>query len=261
MLLEAQKLIFDIFKRDKNDDIKDPFYADDYGEWLVISHNKPLIFISNLLQKSVKKAGLKNYDFYVIQYSEDEKIKNLASVKGMIASNGNIKELDLANAIKSSSSNNLAIGEIKIFKLKICGTLFIFFHIDVIVRNLKETKGNVKLLFPPSGVSLYDIPYTLQSLMKSVIERNLGVSCNISEIDTGDGTKLKVIAECRIQQALDSIEPLRKALEYFSLSEPKISLNRQNTRQIELQIFINQLKTRTLIPLIWDRFIIDSLRC
>lgn len=111
------------------------------------------------------------------------------------------------------------------------------------------------------GVNLYEIPYTLQSLIKNVIEKTLGISCSVSEIDTGDGTRLKAIAECRIQQTLESIESLRKALEYFSLSEPKISLNRTSVKQIELQIFINQLKTKTLIPLIWDRFIIDSLRC
>ncbi|ADX85520.1 hypothetical protein [Saccharolobus islandicus] len=261
MLLEAQKLIFDIFRKDKSEEVKQPFYADEYGEWLVVSHNKPLVYISNILQKSIKKAGLKNHDLYVIQYTEDEKIRNLVSLKGMICSNGNVKELDLANAIKNSLSDNLTVGEMKIFKLKICGILFIFFYIDVIVRNLKETRGSVKLLFPPMGVNLYEIPYTLQSLIKNVIEKTLGISCSVSEIDTGDGTRLKAIAECRIQQTLESIESLRKALEYFSLSEPKISLNRTSVKQIELQIFINQLKTKTLIPLIWDRFIIDSLRC
>ncbi len=254
-------MIFDIFKKDKNDEIKEPFYADEYGEWLIVSHNKPLVYISNILQKSIKKAGLKNHDLYVIQYIEDEKIRNLASIKGMICGNGNIKELDLATTIKNSLSDTLTVGEIKIFKLKICGILFIFFYIDVVVRNLKETRGSVKLLFPPIGVSLYEIPYTLQSLIKSVIEKTLGVNCSVSEIDTGDGTRLKAVAECRIQQTLESIEPLKKALEYFSFSEPKISLNRSNIRQIELQIFINQLKTKALIPLIWDRFIIDSLRC
>ncbi|MEM0264132.1 MAG: hypothetical protein QXQ01_07265, partial [Saccharolobus sp.] len=143
----------------------------------------------------------------------------------------------------------------------ICNTFFIFFYMDFIAKVIKEVKGHVKLLFPPSGISLYDIPYTFQSLLKILIEKNLGTSCSISDIDIGDGTRLKLVAECKIQQSIETIEPLRKALSYFSLTEPKISINRVNTRQIELQIFINQLKTRALIPLIWDRFIIDSLRC
>ncbi|MDT7862285.1 MAG: hypothetical protein RRA45_08745 [Saccharolobus sp.] len=261
MLLEARNVIFDIFKKDKDEEIKEPFYTDDYGEWIIISHNKFLIFISSLIYKSIKKAGLKNYDLYIIQYIEDEKIKNLINIKGMITASGNVKELDLANIIKSSLGSNGIVGEIKVFKLKLCNSLFVFFNIDYMLKNLKEVKGHVKLLFPPIGVDLYNIPYSFQSLLKSIIEKNLGINCNISDVDIGDGTRLKLIAECKIQQTLDSIDQLKKALEYFSVTEPKISVNRVNSRQIELQIFINQLKTRAFIPLIWDRFIIDSLRC
>ncbi|MEM0068436.1 MAG: hypothetical protein QXD56_06950 [Saccharolobus sp.] len=254
-------MIFDVFKRNKDNEIKNPFYVDDYGEWIIVSHNRVLLFVVSLLYKSIKKAGLKNYDLYIVQFTEDEKIKNLVNIKGMITASGNVKELDLANTIKSSLESSGIVGEIKVFKLKICNTFFIFFYMDFIAKVIKEVKGHVKLLFPPSGISLYDIPYTFQSLLKILIEKNLGTSCSISDIDVGDGTRLKLVAECKIQQSIETIEPLRKALSYFSLTEPKISINRVNTRQIELQIFINQLKTRALIPLIWDRFIIDSLRC
>ncbi|AOL16095.1 hypothetical protein BFU36_04440 [Sulfolobus sp. A20] len=254
-------MIFDIFKRDKDSEVKDPFYTDEFGEWIIISHNKLLLFVYNLLVKSIKKIGLKNFELYIIQYSEDEKIKNLINVKGMIVTNGNFKELELANAIKNNVDNHGFIGEIKIFKFRLCGSLFIFFYIDLIVKNITEAKGHVKVLFPPYGVNLYSVPYTFQSLLKDVIEKNLGLNCNLRDIEVGDGTRLKLLAECKVNQGLESVEPLKKALEYFSLSEPKISTNRVSAKQIELQIFVNQLKTKALIPLIWDHFIIDSLRC
>jgi len=252
-------LFFDIFRKtNKNQNSR--YIIDDYGEWMVISHNKELLLVANLVIKALKKAGVKDFDLYINYFSSDERIKGLMSVKGMAITRENKRSIDIGSSMRSVIKNDGFVVEDQPRSISnICNSTFIFFNFVLLIKKGKECKDPVKLLLPPMGVNPSEIPFSLGTLFKIIIERNIRAVCSLNEIDAGDGTRIKVTATCRTESSFE-LDKVKASLSYFSREDPKLFTKRIGTREMEIGLYMQQLNVRSLIPLLWNNFS-EQLRC
>ena len=246
------------FKRKEEDNLFS--VNDEFGEWLLIRRNPNVSLIKLLIEKTMKKLKIKNWDFSLLYYFEDEKIKGLLSIKGMINFQDYITEFDFYNALRSSISNYFALGEMRLSRLRACNFTFLFFSTDLFLKKAQRVEEErVKLLLPPKGVYGYEIPYTMKDLFIKLVERSLNTSCSSATISLSNGN-LESIYQCRMNKNVE-IDALKESFSYFSSEEPNISLKTISTGNLEIQINISKFRTKYLIPLLWGNIVASNIVC
>ncbi len=252
-------MFFDAFRRSNKHDMN-PYVTDDFGEWMMINHNKELLITTNLLSRAIRKSGIKNFDIYLGYFSTDERIKSLISVKGMAVSKDNKRNVDIRGSMKNVAGEDAIVVEDQPTHIaNICSHTFMFFSFVLLLKKGKEYRYPVKLLLPPMGVDPSEIPLSFSSLFKVMLERNIDASCSINELDAGEGSRVKLVATCRTESTF-SLDRLRSALSYFTSEDPKLFAKRVGNREMEVSLYIQQINVKTLIPLLWNNFL-DQLRC
>ncbi len=133
-------LFFDIFRK-TNKDQNSRYIIDDYGEWMVISHNKELLLVANLVIKALKKAGVKDFDLYINYFSSDERIKGLMSVKGMAITRENKRSIDIGSSMRSVIKNDGFVVEDQPRSISnICNSTFIFFNFVLLIKKGRNVR-------------------------------------------------------------------------------------------------------------------------
>ncbi|WP_148692284.1 hypothetical protein [Acidianus manzaensis] len=239
--------MFDIFKREKT---KDSYVSDELGEWIIISNNSKLSLLYKLIEKSIKKLGVKSFNLYIIHFSEDREIKNLFSVKGLIKTKNMLREADFTQKLEDMLSEYGVLGEIDSSKLRFCNTNYIFFRFDILLKKMRKSKSDVKVLLPPLGVKSMRIPYTSKELFKDIFENDSGSICT-SNLDLKDDKNVRIVAIC--SDNID-LENLKYALSYFT-KDFNISVRYSGVRNLEVQVIIKDFNKNALIPLLWDNFL------
>lgn len=247
------------FFRRKNDN--DAFsLTDDFGEWIIIRRNPTLTLLKTVIEKAMKKMKIKDWDFSVIYYTEDEKIKGLFSLKGMLSFPDHIRELDFYNAFKSVTPESFLLGEMRLSRLRVCNTTFLFLYVDFLLKKApKEEEDQIKLLLPPKGIYGCEIPYSMRDLFLKLAERNLNASCNSLTLTLNNGN-FESIYQCKSSKELD-LSSLKETMSYFSVEDPNITVRSNIARQVEVQITINKFKTKYLIPLLWGNVLASNIVC
>lgn len=252
-------MLFDIFRKSDNTE-GSGYLTDDLGEWMLISHNKELLLATNLISKAIRKAGVKDFNLYLGYFSTDERIKSLISIKGMAVTKENKKNIDVRTSMRNVAGEDAIVIEDQPHSVcNICNSTFIFFNFLLLIKKGKEYKRPVKLLLPPMGINPSEIPLSLSSLLKTLLERNLNAICSLNEIDAGDGSRLKLMATCRTESSFDT-EKIKNAMSYFAPEKPKLFTKRIGTREMEISLYIQQLNVKFFIPLLWNNFL-EQLRC
>ncbi|WP_054846460.1 hypothetical protein [Sulfuracidifex tepidarius] len=252
-------MFFDIFRKSSNNE-GSGYVTDDFGEWMLISHNKELLLATNLVSKAIRKAGVKDFDLYLGYFSTDERIKSLVGIKGMAVTKDNKKNIDVRTSMRSIAGDDVIVIEDQPHSVSnICNSTFIFFNFLLLIKKGKEYKHPVKLLLPPMGINPSEIPLSLTSLFKTLLERNLNAVCSLNEVDASDGSRLKLMATCRTESSFDT-EKVKNALSYFAPEKPKLFTKRVGTRDMEVNLYIQQLNVKFFIPLLWNNFL-EQLRC
>ncbi|AWR97728.2 hypothetical protein DFR86_09330 [Acidianus sulfidivorans JP7] len=239
--------MFDIFKREKT---KESYTVDELGEWIIISNNSRLSLLYRLIERSVKKLGIKSFNLYIIHFSEDHEIRNLFSVKGFIRTKNILRESDFIHKLSEILSEYGILGEIDSSKLRFCNVNYIFFRFDILIKKNKKAKANVKVLLPPLGVKSIRIPYTSKELFKDIFENDSSSICS-PNLDLKDDKNAKIVALC--SDNID-LENLKYALSYFT-KDFNISFKYSGVRNLEIQVNIKDFNKYALIPLLWDNFI------
>ncbi|WP_054839076.1 hypothetical protein [Sulfuracidifex metallicus] len=133
-------MFFDIFRK-TNKDQNSRYIIDDYGEWMVISHNKELLLVANLVIKALKKAGVKDFDLYINYFSSDERIKGLMSVKGMAITRENKRSIDIGSSMRSVIKNDGFVVEDQPRSISnICNSTFIFFNFVLLIKKGRNVR-------------------------------------------------------------------------------------------------------------------------
>ena len=247
------------FFRRKDDD-NSFSVSDDFGEWLVIRRNPNASLIKSMVEKTMRKLKIKNWDLNLLYYVEDEKIKGLFSIKGMISLQDHITELDFSNAFRSSISNYLTLGELRLSRLRVCNVTFLFFSTDLLLKKpQKNEEEHVKMLLPPKGVYGYEIPYTMKDLFVKMTERTLNTSCSSASISLNNGS-FESIYQCRVNKNTDT-DILKETFSYFSFEEPNVILKTMSPRNVEIQVNVPKFRTKYLIPLLWGNIIASNVIC
>ncbi|AHC52527.1 hypothetical protein SUSAZ_06475 [Sulfolobus acidocaldarius SUSAZ] len=248
-------MIIKFFKRDNDD--RTVSVSDDYGEWLIIRRDKQMITVKKIIDKTLKKLKIKNGNIGFIEASKDENFKDLVSFKAMISFQEQIKDVDFFKTFKEIAADRLTLGEMRVSKLRLCSTTFLFLNLSTIIRETDNEENNVKLLFPPKGVYSAEIPYALVDLFSKIIERNAISACNPSSV-TVNGETFESVFLCKgVKGRLDEI---KDAFTYFSYEEPIINLKNSGNR-IELNVTIKKFKSKYLIPLLWNNIVISHITC
>jgi len=247
------------FFRKKEDD-NSFSVTDDFGEWLIIRRNSNASLVKSAIEKVMKKLKTKNWNFSLIYYAEDEKIKGLFSIKGMISSQDHISELDFSNAFRNSVSDYLALGEMRLSRLRVCNITFLFFSADLLLRKAQKLEEDrIKMLLPPNGIYGYEIPYTMRDLFLKMIERTLNTSCSSASITLSNGN-FESIYQCRASKGVE-INTLKETFSYFSSEEPNITIKTISPGRVEVQVNVTKFKTKYLIPLLWGNIIASNIIC
>lgn len=239
--------MFGFFKRDK---AKDAYIADDLGEWVLISNNSKLSLLHRLIGRAVSKSGVKLYDLYIIQFSEDKEIRNLFSVKGLVRTKGLLREGDFIDKLGSILSDYGVLGEIDSSKLRFCNTNYVFFRFDILLKKLKRARETVKVLLPPLGVNSTRIPYTSLELFKDMLENDSNAICT-TNLDLRDEKNVRINAICSDNI---NLEDLKYSISYFS-KDFNLSVKYSGLRKLEIQILSKDFNKAALIPLLWDNFL------
>lgn len=239
--------MFGLFRKDK---AKEAYIADDLGEWLLISSNLKLSLLSKLINKAIGKSGTKVYDLYIIQFSEDKEIKNLFSMKGLIRTKGLLREEDFVDKVSKILSDYGVLGEVDSSKLRFCGTNYLFFRFDILLKKFKRAKDVVRVLLPPLGVNSIKIPYNSNELFKDILENGSNASCSAT-VDLRDDRNTRIDAIC---SDTINLENLKYSLSYFS-KDFNISIKYSGLRNLEIQVISKDFNKLALIPLLWDNFL------
>ncbi len=251
-------MVFKIFGGDDKENKNVEFLRNNlYGDWIYIN-NEYLNTFNEILEKTVKKLGIKRFENYFVEINFDDRLKNILYVKGFIESSDDRPinqfsfEHNFQKIMKGFGTAN--INFIKI--LKYCNKFYVFFNIDLMLKKVKKQKKGklLPLLLPPSGLSLSEIPYEINDMFKKLIERNGNLNC--SNISTELFESLaKIDATCRLVSSELNKTQLNDTFKYFSLknSEPKIDIKKNNPNTFELIIYIPDFSYTTLVPLTWDR--------
>ncbi|BFH74375.1 hypothetical protein SJAV_23190 [Sulfurisphaera javensis] len=246
------------FKR--HDDDNSFSITDEFGEWLILRKNRNASIIRAMIEKTMKKLKVKDWDFSLLYYVEDEKIKGLFSTKGMLTFPDHIRELDFYNAFKTVSSDYLTLGEMRLSRLRACNITFLFFSADLLVRKSpKIEEEQIKMLLPPRGAYGYEIPYVMKDLFIKMIERTLESSCSSASLTLNNGS-FESVYQCRSSKEIN-VESLKETFSYFSYEEPKVSLKTTSPRVVEIQVSISKFRTKYLIPLLWGNILASNIVC
>lgn len=239
--------MFGLFKKDK---LKEPFVVDELGEWLIISNNPKLSLLHKLINKAINKSGVKIYDLYIVHFFEDNELKNLFSVKGLVMTKGILREEEFANRITKILSEYGLLGEVESSKLRFCSTNYLFFKFDILLKKIKKSKELVKVLLPPLGVTSKKIPYSPTELFKDIFENGSNANCSIN-VDLKDDKNVKIDAIC--SDAID-LEKLKYSLSYFT-KDFTINVKYSGLRNLEIHILPKDFNKFALIPLLWNNFL------
>jgi hypothetical protein len=248
--------LFDFLRRNANP--KDINLRDELGEWLVISKNPEMSFLYWLVQSTLKKAGSRKFDAYIVEFYKDDKIKNFVSCKTLVVSRQNVREQDISKYLGKVSEDFGLLGETKVSKLRLCGELFIFIYFDLVLRKVKNHRNPVKLLLPPLGVRASEIPYTPEELFSEMLS-NLTTSNCVADFEIQDAKHARIIANCDNPPQYES---LKYAMAYFSDPlEVKVNAKRSGPMKNEVEIDVYNFRTKALIPLIWENFMHTYVQC
>jgi len=242
----------------KRDDDNKMNITDEFGEWLIIRKNAYALTVKKAVDKTFKKLKIKNGNFNFISISEDEKIKGLIGIKGMVYFTEQIRDADFYKAFKDVSDEYFTLGEMRLSRLRVCNLTFLFFSINMLVRKTEEENDNVKLLFPPKGVYADEIPYVMKDLFLKIVERNSNTVCNSISYNLNNGT-FEGVFSCRLVHGID-LHSLYDSFSYFGIEAPKISLKASNNI-VEISISLQKFKTKYLIPLLWGNIIASNIVC
>ncbi|WP_069168147.1 hypothetical protein [Sulfurisphaera tokodaii] len=251
-------MIMKFFKR--KDDDNSITVTDDFGEWLIIRKNSNASLIKSIIEKTMKKLKVKDWNLSLLYYVEDEKIKGLFSVKGMLTFSEHIRELDFYNALKNVTSDYLTLGEVRLSRLRACNTTFLFFSTDMLIKKQsKIDEDYIKMLLPPRGAYGYEIPYAMKDLFIKITERTLETSCHSVSLTLNNGS-FESIYQCRAFREIDT-EILKDTFSYFSVEQPNVTLRTTSPRNVEIQVNIPKFKTKYLIPLLWGNILASNIVC
>ncbi|EHP68341.1 hypothetical protein MetMK1DRAFT_00027690 [Metallosphaera yellowstonensis MK1] len=233
---------------------------DRYGEWMLVKGNKELSFVADLLDKSLSKVKAKRGEVYVLQFTKDELVPNLFSIKGMVQFRENVIEANFQEALKKVFDDVGHLGEIKTVRLRLCNELVMFFYFNLVLKRTKKARAGVKLLLPPLGVSVSGIPYTLGGLFNAMAGSEGREPC-IVEADLSDSRLVKVLLACR-KFSVDSFR-LKEALLYFLEGDDDLRLSRRtgDGGTTELEITLLNFKRDMMIPLLWDNYLSTYSSC
>ncbi|BCU71289.1 hypothetical protein [Stygiolobus caldivivus] len=245
------------FFKKKDDDTKMNI-TDEYGEWLIIRKNEYALTVKKAIDKTFRKLKVRNGNFNFISLSEDEKIKGLIGIKGMAYFTEQIKDADFYNAFKDVSDEYFTLGEMRLSRLRVCNLTFLFFSINMLVRKIEEENESVKLLFPPRGIYVDEIPYVMKDLFLKIVERNSNTVCNSMSFNLSNGA-FEAVFSCRSKHGID-LNPIYDSFSYFSSEKPTISLKNSNNIA-EISVSIQRFKTKYLIPLLWGNIIASNIVC
>ena len=255
MLIEVYNVIMKFFKK-KDDNRMD--IVDEYGEWLIIRRNSYALTVKKVIDKTLKKLKIKNGNFNLIALYEDEKIKGLIGIKGMVYFQEQIRDADFYRAFKESSTDYFTLGEMRLSRLRVCNQTFLFFNINMLVRKTECENDSVKLLFPPKGVYTDEIPYSMKDLFLKLVERNSNSSCNSVSFNLTNGV-FEAIFSCKSKREFD-VRSLYDSFSYFTDDNPIITFKNSNNAT-EISISIQKFKTKYLIPLLWGNIIASNIVC
>lgn len=247
------------FFRRKDDD-NSFSVIDELGEWLIIRRNPNTTLIKSIVEKTMKKLKVKNWDLNLLYYIEDEKIKELFSIKAMLCLQDHVTELDFSNAFKNSLSNNLTLGQMRVIRVRACNITFLFFSTDLLLKRPQKVEEDpVKMLLPPKGAYGYEIPYTMKDLFIKMTERTLDTSCSSVSLNLNNGN-FESVYQCRVSKNMDP-DLLKESFSYFSYEEPNIVFKTASSRNVEIQLSIPKFRTKYLIPLLWGNIIASNIIC
>ncbi len=250
------QLLFGFLRRNANP--KDVDVKNELGEWIILSRNPEASFLYWLIQSTLKKAGIRKFDTYIVEFSKDEKIKNFISCKALVVSKQNVREQDVVRYLSKISEDFGLLGETKVSKLRLCGDLFIFIYFDLVLRKVKNHRNSVRLLLPPLGVKVSEIPYTPEELFSEMLSNLTNSNC-VADFEVQETGHARIEATC---DNLPQYESLKYAMAYFSDPlEIKVSSRRANPMKNEVEIDVYNFRAKALIPLIWENFMHTYVQC
>ncbi|QKQ99307.1 hypothetical protein GWK48_01865 [Metallosphaera tengchongensis] len=232
---------------------KPKFERDKLGEWALVTANKDLSFLTEVISKSLSRSGSKKNQIYILQFGKDSSIPGLFSIKGMVETSQNLSENSFQDSLRKSFDDLGNLGEIRTVKLRLCNDIFLFFNFNLFLKRIKTGNREVKLLVPPLGVSSSQIPYSPDRLFNTLIGAE-NDPCSV-ESDLVDSRMMRLVFNCR-KFTLDHFR-VKQSFSYFldDMLGLRVKTKTTSSNSLELEVVLLNLKKEYLIPLLWDNFL------
>jgi hypothetical protein len=217
--------------------------SDEYGDWVDIRDSLGISVVLKCVSDSLKGMKLKVERINVLSYTVDEKIKNNLVMKIVIICNSTVNSNALSSQfIAKAKKRRLELINLSSVNLKCCEKNFTFIKVDVIVRQPPKSRERVRVLVPPEGVNVSNIPMTLEQLLSSIVADE--GRCHAQEAYLKDNV-IHARLLCSKPNHLDRVELIQKKLEYFG--NPGIDVKRNSTvNRDEVLVRINMVKRERL---------------